>query len=322
MNAFVALLRPVCLRLARLFGLGVVLLLLGGCYTNPVTGRQSLVLISQGEELSLGQQSFAEISRAETVSRDATQNTRVRRIGERIAQVVGEQMPNAKWEFVVFDSPQANAFALPGGKVGVYTGLLRLAENDSELAIVMGHEIGHVIARHGAERMSEAMLISGIGAVSAAAIENKTDAKTKDLFLLAYGGATTVARVLPHSRGNETEADKMGANRRFAGVHDGGRAALRGGRAPEVSVSAFLRLARRPHSRQVGCMFDPVEKLKEFIRHQSVSADPKFREGMKGAQEFVSGLLASIGFAVEVVHTEMHPLIFAQRGGDPSWPHV
>lgn len=64
-------------------------------------------------------------------------------------------------------------------------------------------------------------------------------------------------------------------------------------------------------------MFDPVEKLKEFIRHQSVSADPKFREGMKGAQEFVSGLLASIGFAVEVVHTEMHPLIFAQRGGDP-----
>jgi predicted Zn-dependent protease len=211
MNAFVALLRPVCLRLARLFGLGVVLLLLGGCYTNPVTGRQSLVLISQGEELSLGQQSFAEISRAETVSRDVAQNTRVRRIGERIAQVVGEQMPNAKWEFVVFDSPQANAFALPGGKVGVYTGLLRLAENDSELAIVMGHEIGHVIARHGAERMSEAMLISGIGAVSAAAIENKTDAKTKDLFLLAYGGATTVARVLPHSRGNETEADKMGA---------------------------------------------------------------------------------------------------------------
>jgi predicted Zn-dependent protease len=211
MTPLVASLRLFGLALARLLGLGAVLMFLGGCYTNPVTGRQSLVLISQGEELSLGQQSFAEISRAETVSRDATQNIRVRRIGERIAQVVGEQMPNAKWEFVVFDSPQANAFALPGGKVGVYTGLLRLTENDSELAIVMGHEIGHVIARHGAERMSEAMLISGIGAVSAAAIENKTDAKTKDLFLLAYGGATTVARVLPHSRGNESEADKMGA---------------------------------------------------------------------------------------------------------------
>lgn len=196
---------------ARLLGAAAALLLLGGCYTNPVTGRQSLVLISQGEELSLGQQSFAEITRTETVARDAAQNTRVRRIGERIARVVGEQLPNARWEFVVFDSPQANAFALPGGKVGVYTGLLRLAENDSELAIVMGHEIGHVIARHGAERMSEAMLISGIGALGAAAVENKTDARTKDLFLLAYGGATTVARVLPHSRGNESEADKMGA---------------------------------------------------------------------------------------------------------------
>lgn len=69
-------------------------------------------------------------------------------------------------------------------------------------------------------------------------------------------------------------------------------------------------------------MFDPIEKLKEFIRHQSVSADPKYREGMRGAQEFVSSLLKSIGFEVEVVPTELHPIIFAQRGGDKSWPHV
>jgi acetylornithine deacetylase/succinyl-diaminopimelate desuccinylase-like protein len=69
-------------------------------------------------------------------------------------------------------------------------------------------------------------------------------------------------------------------------------------------------------------MFDPVEKLKEFIRHPSVSTDPKFRAGMKGAQEFVSGLLRSLGFSVEVVETELHPIILAQRGGDKSWPHV
>lgn len=69
-------------------------------------------------------------------------------------------------------------------------------------------------------------------------------------------------------------------------------------------------------------MFDPVEKLKEFIRHQSVSADPKFKDGMRGAQEFVSQLLGSLGFNVEVVKTELHPIIFAQRGGDASWPHV
>lgn len=69
-------------------------------------------------------------------------------------------------------------------------------------------------------------------------------------------------------------------------------------------------------------MFDPVEKLKEFIRHASVSTDPKAKEGMKGAQEFVSGLLRSLGFSVDVVHTDLHPVIFAQRGGDKSWPHV
>lgn len=69
-------------------------------------------------------------------------------------------------------------------------------------------------------------------------------------------------------------------------------------------------------------MFDPVEKLKEFVRHQSISADSKYKEGMRGAQEFVAGLLRSMGFTVEVVQTELHPLIFAQRGGDPSWPHV
>ena len=69
-------------------------------------------------------------------------------------------------------------------------------------------------------------------------------------------------------------------------------------------------------------MFDPIEKLKEFIRHQSISTDSKAKAGMQGAQQFVSGLLGSLGFAVEAVHTELHPIIFAQRGGDPSWPHV
>ncbi|MBI5769003.1 MAG: M48 family metallopeptidase [Verrucomicrobia bacterium] len=182
-----------------------------GCYTNPVTGRQSLMLISQGHELSLGAESFAQMRKTEKVSTDPGQNARVKRVGERIAGAVGDQLPNAKWEFVVFESKDVNAFALPGGKVGVYTGLLKLAENDSELAIVMGHEIGHVIARHGAERMSEGMVIAGVGALGGVVAESKYDARTRDLFLLAYGGATTVGRVLPHSRNNESEADRMGA---------------------------------------------------------------------------------------------------------------
>ena len=188
------------------------LLALAGCYTNPVTGRKSPVLLSQGEEVTLGAQSFQDIRSKEKVSNDPAANARVQRIGQRIAQAVGDALPNAKWEFVVFDSPDLNAFALPGGKVGVYTGLIQLAENDSELAIVMGHEIGHVIARHGAERMSEAAVISGRGALGAAVVENKTESpQVRQMFELAYGGGTTLLRVLPHSRSAESESDRMGA---------------------------------------------------------------------------------------------------------------
>ncbi|PAW68149.1 MAG: hypothetical protein B9S34_03445 [Opitutia bacterium Tous-C1TDCM] len=186
--------------------------LLGGCYTNPVTGRKSLVLLSQGEEVALGAQSFQSIRQQEKVSADGGATARVARVGGRIAAAVGDALPDAKWEFVVFESKQANAFALPGGKVGVYTGLLALAESDAELATVIGHEIGHVIARHGAERMSEAMVIAGVGALGQAVVAEKTeDERKRQLFALAYGGLTTVGRVLPHSRGNESEADRMGA---------------------------------------------------------------------------------------------------------------
>jgi len=187
-------------------------LMLAGCYTNPVTGRRSMVLLSEGEEVSLGAQSFQAIREKEKVSTDAGAIARVNRVGQRIAQAVGNELPDAKWEFVVFESKDANAFALPGGKVGVYTGLLRLAESDAELAAVIGHEIGHVIARHGAERMSEAMVIAGVGAVGSAVVDTKTqDPQMRQMFELAYGGLATVGRVLPHSRNNESESDRMGA---------------------------------------------------------------------------------------------------------------
>ena len=199
----------------RSYALGLVAsvaLYVAGCYTNPVTGRQSLVLISEGQELQLGEQSFNEIRSQEKVSKDPAQNARIKKIGDRIAKAVGDAMPNAKWEFVVFESDQVNAFALPGGKVGVYTGLIKLAGNsDDEVAIVLGHEIAHVIARHGAERMSESMVIQGVGALGTAVAETRYSPQTVQLFQLAYGGATTLGRVLPHSRGNESEADKMGA---------------------------------------------------------------------------------------------------------------
>jgi metalloendopeptidase OMA1, mitochondrial len=184
------------------------LLTLSACYTNPVTGRKELVLVSPAEELTLGAQSFADVKQKEKLSTNVAYNERVERVGRRIAQAVGNQLPDAKWEFVVFDSAEVNAFALPGGKVGVYTGLLQLADTDDQLAIVMGHEIGHVIARHGAERMSEQQVLQAGGQLAGAVI---SDDQKRQLFETAYGGLATVGRTLPHSRAQESEADHMGA---------------------------------------------------------------------------------------------------------------
>lgn len=217
-------------------------LALAGCYTNPVTGRKSLVLLSPGEEVTLGAQSFTTLREKERVSDDPALNARVQRVGQRIAQAVGSELPDAKWEFVVFESKDVNAFALPGGKVGVYTGLLQLAENDAELAAVMGHEIGHVIARHGTERMSEAMVIAGVGALGSAVVANKTeDPQTRQLFDLAYGGAATLGRVLPHSRGNETEADRMGA------IY-----AARAGYDPRAAISFWQKMVAHKQAAEQG----------------------------------------------------------------------
>lgn len=188
----------------------LLLLLLVGCYTNPVTGRRYAVLTSESEELQLGSQSFADIKQSEKVSTDPAANARVRRVGLRIAGVVGNQVPDAKWEFVVFDSPQINAFALPGGKVGVYTGLLKLAATDDELAIVMGHEIGHVVARHGGKRMTEAMMAEAVGQLGSSVVQAKYGDEKVQLFQVAYGGLTQIGYVLPHSRADESEADLMG----------------------------------------------------------------------------------------------------------------
>src|SRR4051812_35406662 len=129
--------------------------LLSGCTTVQETGRSQLMLVSPAQEAQMGLAAFAQVKKEEKVSTDPKVNARIQAIGKRIAASVGREIPNAQWEFVVFDSDTVNAFALPGGKVGVYTGLIKLASSDDEIAIVMGHEIAHVTSRHGAERTSQ-----------------------------------------------------------------------------------------------------------------------------------------------------------------------
>src|SRR5512135_3810776 len=115
--------------------------------------------------MQLGLTSFDQLKKDTPVDRNPTRNAQVERVAKRIAAVAGKDLPNAKWEFVVFDSKEANAFCLPGGKVGVYSGILPITKDDAGLATVIGHEVAHAVARHGAERMSEAMLIQHGGQI-------------------------------------------------------------------------------------------------------------------------------------------------------------
>jgi metalloendopeptidase OMA1, mitochondrial len=197
------------LRLLPLF-LGALLLFQAGCQTVPETGRSQLIMISSREEAAMGLQAFQQIKRDEKISDDVELNLRIQRMGRRIAESVGRDMRHAEWEFIVFESDQINAFALPGGKVGIYTGLINLADSDDEIAAVIGHEVAHVTSRHGAERISQALL-AGIGGIAVAVATN--DSSNREGWVLGYTAVATLG-TLGYSRLQELEADAVGV--RFA----------------------------------------------------------------------------------------------------------
>ena len=183
------------------------ILVFNACRTVPETGRRQLALVSAEQELQLGLAAFDEIKEETPISKNPKDNALVSRVGARIAAQAAKDLPNAQWEFVVFDSPEANAFCLPGGKVGVYEGLIPIAQNEAGLATVIGHEVAHAAAHHGGERMSRAMAAQGLGQALGASI---TDPRWQQVTMIAYGLGANVGYELPQSRGNESEADHIG----------------------------------------------------------------------------------------------------------------
>jgi predicted Zn-dependent protease len=181
---------------------------LNACTTSP-TGRHQLKLYSSSQLADMGTQTFDAMKVEQKVSVKAVDNKFVSCVADSISQYVPDSVFSGKWELVVFDDPQVNAFALPGGKIGVYTGLLAVTENQHQLAAVIGHEIGHVIAEHGNERMSSSTLI-GVGMeVTNQLLETKQIANN-NLIMAAIGLGVQVGVQLPFSRTHETEADLIG----------------------------------------------------------------------------------------------------------------
>ena len=175
----------------------------------PITGRTHLVDMTREQEMSLGLQSYQDILSQSKVLPQGEAIDLIRTIGQKLAKAAADVDPGFDWEFNVIQSDQANAFALPGGKTAVYTGLFPVAKNANGLAVVMGHEIAHAIARHGAERMAYQKLVQ-IGSTAASVALGDMDYQTQRAVMGALGVGAQYGVLLPFSRDHESEADYMG----------------------------------------------------------------------------------------------------------------
>ena len=180
---------------------------LAACTTVPETGRSQLNLISPSMERGMGRDAFTNLKGSTPLSNDQNATAILQRVGNRIAAVA--DLPKAQWEFVLFENSQANAFCLPGGKVGVYSGMLQITQTEAGLATVLAHEVAHAVAHHGAERISRVLVVQGVGLALVSQF-TKMDAISKNALMLAYGLGTTLGTELPHSRLQESEADRIG----------------------------------------------------------------------------------------------------------------
>ena len=176
------------------------------CGTTPYTGRSQMLLLSNGQEAQLGLQSYQQTLSGAALSRNQAWTAMVKNAGARIAAAAADDMPYAfTWEFNLIADQTVNAFCLPGGKVAFYEGIMPVCQDEAGVAVVMGHEIAHAIARHGNERVSQNMLAE-VGKEGAALLLGAEDAATRQSISAALG----VGVLLPFSRKHESEADHIG----------------------------------------------------------------------------------------------------------------
>ena len=200
-----------------------LVLLLVGCGTTstvPITGRKQHLLVSNEQVMSLANEQYQKYMRTAKLSTNANNTAMVKRVGRRLANAVttylsqhgeGEELKQYHWEFNLVQDKSANAFCMPGGKIVVYEGLLPITKNETALAIVLGHEIAHAVARHSAERLSS-QLKAQYGAAALGLILSGSGASqaTQELGQQVYGLGAQYGVMLPYSRKNESEADYMG----------------------------------------------------------------------------------------------------------------
>ncbi len=233
----------------RLISACVLVMVIISCSTNPVTGRSQFKLVPEAELQNMANQQYRQfLSTNRVVSPSADRDAEmVRRVGNRLANAVtqyyksiGEtdMLKGYKWEFTLVNDKDANAWAMPGGKVAVNTGLLPITQNEAALANVLGHEISHAIFQHGNERMSSGLAQQLGGVALSVAVANKP-AQTQNLFLQAYGVSTGVGVMLPFARKHELEADRYGM-----------RWAAMGGYNPREAIALWKRMEKMSNNQK------------------------------------------------------------------------
>lgn len=185
----------------------IAAIFIGCTHKAPVTKRSQMILMSQSQELALGEKSYNDTLKKSKVIYNTRDAKRVKDIGYKIAKVVNRN--DYKWEFNLVENKAQNAFCLPGGKVVVYTGILKAAKNDDQLATVMSHEIAHALARHGAERVSSGMLANGAQLIGNIILGSQAPHLTQS-FNIAFGLGSQYGVMLPYGRMQENEADEIG----------------------------------------------------------------------------------------------------------------
>ena len=190
-----------------------------GCVEVPITHRSALHLVPETDLVSMSLQQYDDVLKKSKLSTDTREVAMVRRVGNRIAKAAeaflaesGQQdkIKGYQWEFnLIQDDKTVNAWVMPGGKAAVYTGILPYTQNETGLAVVLGHEVGHALADHGNERMSEALL-ANMGGMALSVALSQQPQETQQLFMSVYGAGANLGFLLPYSRLHESEADRIG----------------------------------------------------------------------------------------------------------------
>lgn len=208
-----------------------VMFVLSACSTSS-TGRNQVSLYSDSELNQMGITSFEQMKKEIPISKDKATNDFVLCVADAVTANVPQSSHKGEWEVVVFDSEQVNAFALPGGKIGVYTGILNVTENQDQLAAIIGHEVGHVLEHHSNERLS-ANKISNVGLAVAAIALGASDVDNKGLWVAGLGIGVQYGVIMPYSRAHESEADLVGQD-----------LMARSGFEPEASIQLWKNMSK------------------------------------------------------------------------------